>query len=156
MQENSRSINYWSCRKVHSFLEIFDMGKDFKIIVTVNLILKKIFLSNDWNWLDCYTIMFIHAIYPKFCVILAIWHHKKYESRIKISMDYCRMLLVTKSHHERDEEKAVDKNQAGDIGSVSKPLGLCMFSLVFRMDSMSTFLLKYHLCIWKEDFVIYV
>ena len=29
------------------------------------------------------------------------------------------MLLVTKSHHERDEEKAVDKNQAGDIGSVS-------------------------------------
>lgn len=119
MQENSRSINYWSCRKVHSLLEIFDMGKDFKIIVTVNLILKKIFLSNDWNWLDCYTIMFIHAIYPKFCVILAIWHHKKYEWRIKFSMDYCRMLLVTKSHHERDEEKAVDKNQAGDIGSVS-------------------------------------
>lgn len=38
-------------------------------------------------------------------------------------MNYCRMLLVTKSHHERDEEKAVDKNQAGDIGSVSKPLG---------------------------------
>lgn len=69
-------------------------------------------------------------------------------------MDYCRMLLVTKSHHERDEEKAVDKNQAGDIGSVSKLLGLCMFSLVFPMDSMSTFLLKYHLCIWKEDFVI--
>lgn len=67
-------------------------------------------------------------------------------------MDYCRMLLVTKSHHERDEEKAVDKNQAGDIGSVSKPLGLW----VFPMDSMSTFLLKYHLCIWKEDFVIYV
>uniref|UniRef100_K1QX84 ethanolamine-phosphate cytidylyltransferase n=1 Tax=Magallana gigas TaxID=29159 RepID=K1QX84_MAGGI len=30
-----------------------------------------------------------------------------------------RMLLVTKSHHERDEEKAVDKNQAGDIGSGS-------------------------------------
>lgn len=73
-------------------------------------------------------------------------------------MNYCRMLLVTKSHHERDEEKAVDKNQAGDIGSVSKPLGLCMFSLVFPMDSMSTFLLKYHLwnCIWKEDFVIYM
>lgn len=73
-------------------------------------------------------------------------------------MDYCRMLLVTKSHHERDEEKAVDKNQAGDIGSVSKPLGLCMFSLVFPMDSMCTFLLKYHLwnCIWKEDFVICV
>lgn len=30
-----------------------------------------------------------------------------------------RMLLVTKTHHERDEEKAVDKNQAGDIGSGS-------------------------------------
>ncbi|XP_056017118.1 ethanolamine-phosphate cytidylyltransferase-like [Ostrea edulis] len=28
-----------------------------------------------------------------------------------------RMLLVTKSHHERDEEKSVDKTQAGDIGS---------------------------------------
>lgn len=34
-------------------------------------------------------------------------------------MNYYRMLLVTKTHHERDEEKAVDKNQAGDIGSVS-------------------------------------
>lgn len=73
-------------------------------------------------------------------------------------MDYCRMLLVTKSHHERDEEKAVDKNQAGDIGSVSKPLGLCMFSLVFPMDSMSTFLLKYHLwnIVYGKKILLYI
>lgn len=86
------------------------MGKDFKIIVIVNLILKKIFLFNDWNWLDCYIIMFIYVIYFKFCVIFVIWYYKKYELRKKFLMDYCRMLLVIKLYYERDEEKVVDKN----------------------------------------------
>lgn len=57
-------------------------------------------------------------------------------------MDYCRMLLVTKSHHERDEEKAVDKNQAGDIGSVSKASWLMYVPFGFPNGQYEYFLVK--------------
>jgi len=39
---------------------------------------------------------------------------------IKIIPEYWfRMLLVTKCHHQRGDEAGLDKNQTGDISSVS-------------------------------------